>query len=283
MKVSICTITYNHGSYIKEAIESFLNQKTDFEYEIIISDDCSTDNTLDIIESYALKNPGKFRIIKHDQNIGMIPNFKEAIDACRGDYVAICEGDDYWIDMNKLQRQVDILDSHPEYSICFHKARLLFDRVEPFDFGDINAVTKEVSSFTDLVNGNYIHTPTVVYRNHLFGKYPEKFLKYKFGDWPLHLLNAEKGNIYFIPEELAVYRITNAGAWSSKSRIHKIGYTLNFLKEIRDDFSATYRSSFNRSIKNYFRYLIKLLISDKNFKTGVQYFLRYIKFILLKT
>jgi glycosyltransferase involved in cell wall biosynthesis len=283
MKLSICTITYNHGNYIRDALESFLSQNTNFDYEIIISDDCSTDNTLEIVESFALKYPGKFRIMRHEKNVGMIPNFKEAIDACTGKYVAICEGDDYWTEPNKLQRQVDILESHPEYSICFHKARLLFDGVQPFDFGDINLTTKTVSSFADLVNGNFIHTPTVVYRNHLFGEYPKQFLKYKFGDWPLHLLNAEKGDIYFIPEELAVYRITQSGAWSAKSRIHKIQYTVKFLKEISKDFPLKYRSAFDQAIKNYLRYLTKLQVRSKQFKDGLVTLLEYIKFSLFKS
>jgi glycosyltransferase involved in cell wall biosynthesis len=283
MKLSVCTITYNHGKYIEKAIEGFLSQQTDFEFEIIISDDCSTDNTLQIIEQYASKYPEKFRIIRHEKNIGMIPNFKEAIDACTGEYVAICEGDDYWINSQKLQRQVDILDSNPEYSICFHKAQLLFDGVEPFDFGDINLDTKTVSTFADLVNGNFIHTPTVVYRNHLFGKYPKKLLKYKFGDWPLHLLNAERGDVYFIPEELAVYRITSTGAWSAKSRIHKIEYTLNFLKEISDDFPGKYKPAFDASIKNYFRHLIKLQFDGKHIKDGFSTWVKYIKFFLFKS
>lgn len=281
MKVSICTITYNHEKYIQQALDSFLMQQTNFPFEIVISDDYSTDGTRDILKRYQAKYPEQIRILLQPENIGMIPNFKAAIDACKGDYVALCEGDDYWIDINKLTKQVAILDSNPSFAICFHKAKLLFDGIPPFDFPDINEKTKKVSTIFDLINGNFMHTPTVMYRNYLFGKYPENFLKYKFGDWPLHLLNAEKGDIYFLPEELAVYRISSSGAWSSKSIISKIEYTIKFLSEIQLDFDKKYHAAFNDSIKKYYQYLIKLKFKNKEFISSIKFGILYLKRILI--
>jgi len=283
MKVSICTITYNHEKYVAAALTSFFQQKVNFDFEVIVSDDCSTDNTVHIVEAFAVKYPNQVKIIRHHSNIGMMANFKEALDACSGQYIALCEGDDYWIDNNKLQRQVDLLDARPEISICFHKAKLLFDNVAPFEFGDINKATKEITTFSDLVKGNYIHTPTVVYRNYLFGKYPLSFLKFKFGDWPLHLLNAEHGDILFIPEELAVYRITHSGAWSTKKTVAKIEHTLNFLKAIRHHFSLAHREQFDNSINSYFKYLIKLQFSSFAFRKAIRNLVCFFRFLITKT
>lgn len=258
MKVSVCTITYNQEAYIREAMDSFLSQQTNFDFEIVIADDASTDTTPSILKEYESRYPGKIRLLLHEKNIGMVPNFFSAIQACKGDYIALCEGDDYWISNKKLQIQADLLDSHPEYAICFHKARIVFTGIEPFEYPDYNAKTPERSGFNDLVNGNFIHTPTCMFRNHLFDKVPDSFLKLKVGDWPLHLLNALKGDIYFIKEELAVYRVSSAGFWSARNHINKIEYAMLLLDELKPVFDLKHAREFDQATRKYARYLLKL-------------------------
>lgn len=263
MKLSICTITYNHEKFIAQALDSFLAQETDFEYEIVVSDDCSQDETPIILKRYKELYPEKIKLILHESNVGMIPNFVTTIKICRGQYIALCEGDDYWTDNKKLQTQVTILDNNPNFSISFHKARIEFFNMKPFKFDDINYSTKEISGFEDLVKGNFIHTPTCVFRNYLFDHYPEEFLNLKLGDWPLHLLNAQHGAIHFLNKEMAVYRIFPKGFWSVKKTIDKIEYTIFFLQKMKLHFGEKYYETFNESIRNYSRYLLKLYWREK--------------------
>lgn len=262
MKVSVCTITYNQAAYIREALDSFLEQQTLFDFEIVVADDASSDGTREILETYKAKYPDKIRLLLHENNIGMVPNFFSAIQACVGDYIALCEGDDYWISKNKLQVQADLLDRHPEYAICFHKARIVFSGIEPFDFPDYNANTPEVTGFKDLVKGNYIHTPTCMFRNHLFPQVPDSFLGLKIGDWPLHLLNSLKGDIFFMDQEMAAYRVSSAGFWSARNHTNKIEYAMQFLGQMKQVFDIKYSSDFQSAIRNYARYLLKLYMQN---------------------
>lgn len=265
MILSICTITYNHGPFLEQALSSFFRQEIDFDFEVIISDDASTDNTVEILKAWQQRYPEIIRLILHEKNQGVTRNFKTALDACTGKYVALCEGDDYWTDPKKLSKQVAILEAHPEISISFHRADLEFYKIEPFPFDDINASTKPISRFEDLVRGNFIHTPTCVYRNHLFGKYPEALLKYKFGDWPLHLLNAQYGGIHFLDETMAVYRIYSQGTWSARSMAYKVENTITFLHEVWQYFDRKYESLFRASKRNYIRYLVKILLRSGDY------------------
>lgn len=119
--VSIVCITYNHEPYLRQALEGFLMQETDFPVEIILAEDCSTDGTRTICEEYAEKYPGKIKYIYRDHNVGYNENEYEAMCTATGKYIAYCEGDDYWTDSLKLQKQVDFLESHPDYSVCWHR------------------------------------------------------------------------------------------------------------------------------------------------------------------
>ena len=119
--LTVVTITYNHEQYIHQCIEGILAQKTSFPVEYIIADDCSTDGTRAICEEYARNYPDIIRLVSSSANVGAVENEQRAFLAAKGKYIATCEGDDYWTDPLKLQKQVDFLESHPEYSVCFHR------------------------------------------------------------------------------------------------------------------------------------------------------------------
>lgn len=231
-KVSIVCLTYNQKKFIRQCLDGFVMQKTNFKFEVLIHDDASTDGTADIIREYEKKYPDIIRPIyqvenKFSQGIDIHKNF--IYPYIQGKYVALCEGDDYWTDPNKLQKQVDFLELHPEYSGCFHPVKVIWEKNEHKDsiyptkkkMRGKKFVTKE-----DLLNYNYIQTNSVVYRwrfieENIQDYFPDGILP---GDLYLHLLHAQIGNIAFLPDIMAVYRKNEGGIWyDEKSRAIKYG------------------------------------------------------------
>jgi len=220
--VSVQMLTYKHEAYIRQAIESVLMQKTDFELDLIIADDCSPDKTPEIVNDVIRNNPKGYRIkyFRHEQNIGMQKNGLFALSKCKGKYIAICDGDDYWTDPYKLQKQVDFLEGNTNYSICFHKIQIF---KEPENKLVPDYITREVNETTDiyeLAKKNYIHTPSVVFRN-IIERYPKELYKSPFGDYFLLMLIAQYGKIKKIDDVKAVYRVSQNGIWSGKKNKQK--------------------------------------------------------------
>lgn len=217
--VSVDMITYKHERFIKQAIEGVLMQETSFDYELIISDDCSPDNTQEIIEEIKKNHPkgDKIKYFRHKQNIGMQANGTFAFNQCSGKYVALCEGDDYWTDPLKLQKQVDFLEENPEYVLSFHLISILKnDGTIVDDF--ITNVPKDYETIETLARlGNYIHTPSVVFRN-VIAELPFEFQLTPIGDYFLYIILAQYGKLKYLEEKMAVYRY-NVGVISKMSNI----------------------------------------------------------------
>ena len=217
--ISVVMITYKHEAFLAEAIEGVLMQEVDFEVELIIADDCSPDGTQDIVNHY-IENHPKGHWIKyhqHEKNIGMMPNFIFALKEAKGKYIALCEGDDYWIDPYKLQKQVDFLEENPDYSVCFHMVQILNESTGKLE-NDSTHQIPETTSIIDLAKGNFIHTPSVVYRNS-FIMFDPIFNTVPAGDYLIHMLNARKGLIKKLNDTMAVYRLHDQGVWSSQNQI----------------------------------------------------------------
>lgn len=239
--VSACIITYNQELSIEKCIHGALLQEIDFRYEILIGDDASTDRTTPICENYASNFPEKIRLVKRSTNLGMIGNWVSTIHACNGKYIALCEGDDYWTDPLKLQKQVDFLEANPDYSICFHRVFEKYDGREP-ELSQLNtSIKEETYTIEDLALGNFIHTPSVVFRNKLFNKFPEWFNQSPVADYPMHMLNASHGKIKYLPEPMAVYRRHSSSAWSSKPLIEMYEKWLVVLECLKDEFNEPVR------------------------------------------
>jgi glycosyltransferase involved in cell wall biosynthesis len=209
-KVSVVSPTYNQEKYIRETLDGFINQKTDFNFEIIVADDCSTDDTPQIIEEYAKAYPGIVKPIIRKKNIGVAANFSGALKATRGKYIALCEGDDYWTDPEKLQLQVDFLDNNSDYALCFHPVKVIFENDEQESY--IYPDPKRGSEFTieRLLKTNYIQTNSVIYRRQSHVTIPEGIVPV---DWYLHLYHARFGKIGFIDRTMSVYRRHASGIW----------------------------------------------------------------------
>jgi glycosyltransferase involved in cell wall biosynthesis len=221
LMVAVYMITYNHELYIAQAIDSVLMQKTNFDFHLFIGEDCSTDDTSNICKDYAEKHPNKITLFAHEQNIGATNNAQIIYKACfesGAKYVAMLEGDDYWTDPYKLQKQVDFLENNSDYTICFHPIKIVKNNIIIDD--DINNIN-ETTSIIDLSKGNYIHTVSVVFRNSENFCFPESFKKAPAGDYFLHMINARYGKVKKNNEVMAIYRIHKNGIWSSMTEIKR--------------------------------------------------------------
>lgn len=216
--VSVCCITYNHERYIAQAIEGFLMQKTNFPYEVVIGEDCSTDTTRETVYEYAAKHPQAIRVVTSERNVGARSNGIRTRSAARGRYVALCEGDDYWTNPLKLQKQVDFLQKHPECTVCFHNAEMIYEDQRQESHNYCPSGQKQISGLEDLLRLDFIPTCSVMYRRGVVPELPDWFHLAPTGDWPLLLLHAEKGKIGYIDEVMGVRRVHSTGAWCSLTR-----------------------------------------------------------------
>lgn len=210
--VSVCTLTYNQQGFIRQTVESLLMQETSFEYEVVISDDGSTDDTLkiirDIIENN--KNGHRIKLLAHE-NMGVLPNYIYTFPQCEGKYIAFCEGDDYWTDPKKLEIQAKFLEENQDYSICFHQVdRILEEKV----IGQAPKENEEATyTIKDLVKGSMMYTPSVMMRaDHM--NLPEWYADAPLFDYPLQMMVAKKGKIKYIPLNMADYRV-GTGIWTT--------------------------------------------------------------------
>lgn len=215
--VSVCIISYNQEKYILDALYGVRMQKTNFPFEVVISDDSSSDNTNAIICKFKEENPQlNVRYTHQEKNLGMIENVMFALKQCKGKYIAMCEGDDYWTDENKLQRQVDYLENHDDYTICFHPVTETINE-ENAAF-ELNAEQAECDfTIEQLAKGNFIHTPSIVFRN-VITAFPPWFIYSPVGDYVIWMLLAEKGKIHYLPEKMAIYR-RGVGCWTSNYEV----------------------------------------------------------------
>jgi glycosyltransferase involved in cell wall biosynthesis len=220
--VSIVMITYNHERYIAQAIESVLMQKVDFPIELIVGEDCSTDNTRELLLKYASLYPEVIRLILHERNVGAGSNFESVMAQCNGKYVAFLEGDDFWIDADKLNKQVKLLESDSEIHICFHPV-LLVDR-DNRSTGEIRPsreMWKSVWDIGKLIDGCFITTCSAVMPRRVIPNFSSDFKDILMRDWPMFILAAQSGKIAIIEEVMASYRIHAGGIWNGRTQVRQ--------------------------------------------------------------
>lgn len=211
--VAVYIITYNHGLYIGQAIDSVLMQQAGFSYKIFIGEDCSTDHTRLVCKEYARKYPNKIELVLHEQNIGAKANAQSIYKKCfesGAKYVAMLEGDDYWIDSYKLQRQVDFLEAHDEYSLIGSNAHELVDKnlILCADPGPREITTEEI-----VQHGPLLHTCTIMFRNNA-RSFNNPLLASELGDWSLVFLYSLNGKIKRLKETTGVYRRHGGGIYA---------------------------------------------------------------------
>jgi glycosyltransferase involved in cell wall biosynthesis len=252
MKLSIVMITYNHERFIAQALSSILKQHVNFNFEIIVADDCSTDGTRAIVKNFHGRYPDKIIPLLRERNLGAMRNFKETLATCRGQYVAVLEGDDYWTCSDKVQKQVDFLDGHPDHAVCCARALFVDETVTGHSFV---APVIPAGSYTirDLFDQNLVVTCTVMYRWGLVGSLPDWVLSLKMADWPLHILVGRSGKIRLLDEVMSVYRIHPGGAWSSLSQAEQLLASIQMLKAVDKHLGCQYTNLIRPSVAR--RYL----------------------------
>jgi len=216
IKVSVIVATYNHEKFIEQALESIASQKTNFKFEILVGDDCSTDKTPSIINKIAQKYPDKMIPIIRDENIGVYNNFQDLFNLAQGKYIALNEGDDFWVDNNKLQIQVDYLEKHQECSVCFHPVNVIDEETDKIEGVFPANLAGNKFSFERLFQSNIIQTNSVMYRNNIQNNQQLNPATLPL-DWFWHMQNSLYGEIHMIPKVMATYRKHQGGIWSKKS------------------------------------------------------------------
>jgi glycosyltransferase involved in cell wall biosynthesis len=218
--VSVGMITYNHEQYIAQAIEAVLMQKTNFQYELVIGEDCSIDNTAKIIINYAEKYPDIIVPLFGYKNRGMIPNFVFTLEKCKGRYLSFCEGDDYWTDPYKLQKQVDFLETNPDYGLCYGDIIIVNDENSLLSYDPSwKEHYRSGYVFSDLFIQNFIPTPTVVVRKELLDSAFQtlrSFPNLRLFDYWFWLYISMFTKFKYLDEKLAAYRDHSGGITDSK-------------------------------------------------------------------
>jgi len=271
--LSVCLITYNHNNFIRQTIESLLMQKTSFPFMIVIGEDYSTDDTADIVMEYVNKYPRIIKAICNSQNIGAMANLIKTLQECEGKYIAYCEGDDYWTDPYKLQKQVDFLEANPECSLCCHMV------------GRINC-ENGVEEMSDLINENRyltneeiilahgMKTPTLSYlfRNQHIKNLPIWVQKAPIGDIPLVYYLMMNGKVFCFKDKMGIYRINSPNSWSVSQRKSSLLKTFKF--RIKYD-------AFIQAFNEYSncRYKKELALSDAHRSRLKLLFIHYMVFL----
>jgi glycosyltransferase involved in cell wall biosynthesis len=259
--VSVLMITYLHEQYIEQAIRGVLDQVCNFKFELIIADDCSPDNTSDLVKSIISSHPIGYcvKYTRHNQNIGMNRNADFVIQAAGGKYIAICEGDDFWTDPTKLQNQVDFLENNEDYGLVHHEADYFFQAKQKLipNFHKRNKIHVSTGYvFEELLRHNNIYTPTVMYRKQLFDHYSaiDQNIRNNFlmTDYTMWLEFSLHSKFHYINKSMTVYRVLANSASRSTFYEQDICF-VNSYCDIKKFFLKKYGSSLTTEawINNY--------------------------------
>lgn len=270
-KVSILMITYNQEDYIAQAINSVLAQQTNFDVEIIIGDDCSTDRTTDVLRDYQARFPDKIKLLLHPKNLGSGGkyNFLSTLAICKGKFVALLEGDDYWTDPFKLQKQVNFLENHPECVICAHNALVMDQTSGLFIREFCSHDQREINDIEDLLERNFLNTATVMFRNGLLVDIPEWFFSIPVTDILVFILLAQYGKIGYIDEIMSVYRIQPNGFWSRMTVQDRFTVQMQIYQTLYNYFGKDYRLKIRKAIFKTIERAAMVLVDQEN-RSGVQ-------------
>ena len=249
VKLSVCIITFNHERFIAQALESVLMQETDFEFEIVVGDDHSTDHTPEILESFRQRNPDKIRLILRESNISAGRNLEDTYHRCRGEYIALLDGDDYWTCPHKLQKQVDFLDRHPDFAMSGHRVEFVYDDEDREVFEELypnreklSRIYKEVGTLRDAIEDKMLlPTRSRVSRKAALQEFPDWYFDVLTGDTAQQVLIAQHGLLGFMKDVMAAHRIHAGGIYSQTAREERILDRIRSLRYYGKHLGRSYR------------------------------------------
>lgn len=225
--MSVVIITYNQQHCIDRAIAGVMHQRGDFDIELIVANDASTDDTLTHIKHWQQLYPDNIRIIDHKTNVGFRANYLSGFRQATGKYLCVCDADDYWTCRDKIRRQVKWMDSHPECAITFHRVTNVYEpsRIKTLSNGGQKADT----TIADLSRRNYITNLSVMYRRGLIATedLPQWLAEVSLPDYAYHMLYAAHGSIHYLPTAMGAYVQSSAGAWSLSGEMHRLEMALD--------------------------------------------------------
>lgn len=288
-QVHVCVITYNHEKYIAKALESVLCQKGQFDLKILVGEDGSVDNTALIVREFADKYPDKITAFFHDPDDKIIingrkserKNFINNLVHADGDYIALLDGDDYWLDEKKLQKQIDFLEKNTSFVGCCHRAVCVDSDGNKLGTQlrhDTEGLGYRDFDIYDILKKNPIPSLSVVFRNPKLSVFPDWFYKTYMADWPLHIINAQRGVFRYFDEAMGAYRIHGGGAWAE----HRGDAILVLEAEIRvwelilgDPTFGKYHDYINGLLKKNYIGLYKKWLRENQFNKAMKYVLLF--------
>ncbi len=282
--VSICSTAYNLESCVAEAIDSFLMQETNFPFEILIRDDCSTDKTAKIIKEYASRYPQLIKPIYEKENTyskGIKPML-QVIKMAKGNYIATCDADDYWTNTLKLQKQVDFLENNPLYCGCFHDCMRIYEGEKSYQKKSLRIGNQKIAEEVDLVSiidKNNIDSSSILFRNFI-DKIPKYWLETSKDDYALMVLIAEQGEIKYLPEVMSVYRMHDDSIWSSRGEIYKEEEAIKFYHLLQEYFpeDSHIQKALSRKLKYTYYSLSRKLVHEKQRLNSLYYLMLSLDF-----
>jgi glycosyltransferase involved in cell wall biosynthesis len=254
VKVSVHMPTYNHERYVAQALDSALEQVTDFDFEIVIGEDCSTDGTRQIVLDYAARYPGKVRVLVHEKNLGIWENDQTIIAQCSGQYIAWLESDDFWTSPHKLQKQVDFLDANQDYSACFHWATCLSETTRPVTWRPGPPQLKPFYTLDDLLeHGHFAPSCTAVFRADLV-RQPLGWTRHTpFLETTYFARFALAGKIGFFDEEMATFRYHGGGVYGKATNTENMRSAINAHRLLGKHFHVANRKAYGSGLSRMYR------------------------------
>lgn len=274
--VSVCVLTYNHVGSIEKCIRSILAQQTKFDFELLIGEDESNDGTREKCIEFKEKNPNLIRLFLRSRNdvihINNRPtgryNLLRTLEESKGKYVAICEGDDFWTDPLKLQKQVDFLENNHNYSLVHHPVEYVNAQNEPLNKRKLDSA---INTTEDLAKHNGIMTCSVLFnKEHL--SIPRWFNKILMGDWVIWLQLSQVGKVHQLQDKMACYRVHSGGVWSSINHEKGLKIKIDNIKKLDSFLGKKYHSEFKENINYMLFNFLSECKKNKDFKLVIKYF-----------
>jgi len=274
MKVSVFMLAYNHERFIAEALDSALMQKTTFDFEIVVGEDCSLDSTRRIVEEYALRYPKRVRLVLHESNVGMQRNFIDTLNACSGQYIAFLEGDDFWTSEDKLQRQADFLDDNPDFVTCSHSVRAVNSD------GQQLYITKSDPridvSLRQVIEYRYpLPTCGVMSRKDLVPVLPPWFYEVLHCDYAVQLLLARHGKVHYMADVMGAYRKHGGGVSDSTSQEYQLDKLMFLFREVMREIEPEYHASIRRRLASCHRSKTKYALQRGEWRQSLAHAAKY--------